>query len=1444
MDTSSVFNNGGVIIKNPEYNKRAKRNKQPEFIKSDNSANQNGLADTFFSANPTESYTFDNPEKYSRYGVVPTRKVANIDAELADAQSNWSKIGNSISQTLVSQIGIGTVLGVSDLCDFVGQAVGLSDHNYSNPVSKTLENWQNEFNNNVAPINVTPNTDISNGGLLNLGWWAKNIPSVASSLTLLIPSTGLVKGLSYLGKISKLGAVTRTAVRAASALTKSERIMEFANLPENIARTNKFLEIGATATISRTMENYQEARGVYENMYNDATTKLNSMSEEEYNKFISTNQAILKGVDVNNRDEVAKAISRKSADEDFRDNYVNTVFDVIQLYALKDMFGSGELSNIGRVAARKAQRESIKYAGMTDEAIAAAKASEKITTKLGNATLDRLVGAKYATAAQLSEGVEEAINYISQEEGMHTGRTILGEEQPNAFDTRLKSYMKAPQLWESAFWGTLGGIVFQYAGGKFKQLEHAILDKNEETKNNKDNNDTESSVKEETKGILSWKFLSQLPEVQRRVRNINDRQTKLNSYKEDVKRINDGINIYAERVGSKDTKIVSTADKDAMLDKRRNEYITDLAMSSLNNGNFEMTKEYLADENVRKAMVNAGLTTDEESKKFQQETIQKMDDVKSKYRKTLSSLSNIAADITARGEYKGTIPLEYLQIAATQNVYNQIDIDALEKQSQGYLNLFMEAKNSIADKLDPNIDYEGAIRLQATTWSLMDLYTARNKIRKNLATNPKLSDQIALENVNDQIRTLHKTISNTIDLNSGQEMLYAISHISGRLKALGQTSKDETLAKLNLDEANAIDEAIGNVFDKHDFTNINRLLGTSFKQIDEVGLEELKGKIDVLNDNFKNALSGEKAIDKLGSDISQHYINYTQLQNTKNIKQSQLINDRNSFTNFIGMVHNTTNEMRKNAINQANADILSLASKYDTNLIDKLIYLNSEDVDSYNENKQELDKEDIDTLDNAFKVLNFANKSNRSLYSSISNLLKVMDIAKSQEKDEQEKNNIIIQNPSESTDDKESINQSPTQSETNTSNENGQTEQMPPVTDQPITENEKSEDSANFTITKDGKVSIDRLSNDKNAKLIPNEKGWGFELVIDPTKPNSNRDSTDLFDIEQDANFMDNTAKITKNPIIDMTEDGKYRIVSKGSIKRIDSPDQTSTPVEESNISPIDDAINKGNTTINNNNNQKQEQIITPTGEVDNTKAIVTPNSSIEQSDKIDITMRKDVVSTIKDARKNKTPLSMDNIISTLKEKYSNEISNSDEVKESLARIARDPYYNKFIDINNKEVESIMNVDDFSNRYSSITEKDSNDVKREADKVVESLLNQFIKASNPVIKEIDGKKVYYFNFSNLMDYCNKVTESTTAARNLYGFLKDYFINRMNDKNFNYRIVDEDELVKNNIINLNGEVISNIQEQLKNGITQRVNIMSWIDTMSQEENTDEIKKIYE
>lgn len=49
------------------------------------------------------------------------------------------------------------------------------------------------------------------------------------------------------------------------------------------------------------MENYQEAQGVYQDIYKDSTDKLNRMNNQDYQAFVNKNQELLQDVDTSDR---------------------------------------------------------------------------------------------------------------------------------------------------------------------------------------------------------------------------------------------------------------------------------------------------------------------------------------------------------------------------------------------------------------------------------------------------------------------------------------------------------------------------------------------------------------------------------------------------------------------------------------------------------------------------------------------------------------------------------------------------------------------------------------------------------------------------------------------------------------------------------------------------------------------------------------------------------------------------------------------------------------------------------------------------------------------------------------------------------------------------------------------------------------------------------------
>ena len=220
MNTENVFNNSGVIVSNPNYNPKTKKGRaqQPFFRTLDVSQDITSGAANEFAKNVDNTWVMGDTHNYQRYGVTPNI-ISDLDRERANNQSNFAKFGNAVAQSIVSEIGLGTIRGAADLFDFIGNAVtgNLANNDYTNPVSEKIQEWQDYFNTEIAPIYADPNVDITNGGLTDIGWLASNMPSIMSSVTLLLPSMGATKGLQWLAKVtaaSKLGTATSNGIKA------------------------------------------------------------------------------------------------------------------------------------------------------------------------------------------------------------------------------------------------------------------------------------------------------------------------------------------------------------------------------------------------------------------------------------------------------------------------------------------------------------------------------------------------------------------------------------------------------------------------------------------------------------------------------------------------------------------------------------------------------------------------------------------------------------------------------------------------------------------------------------------------------------------------------------------------------------------------------------------------------------------------------------------------------------------------------------------------------------------------------------------------------------------------------------------------------------------------------------------------------------------------------
>ena len=486
--------------------------------------------------------------KYESLELTPNVQLlrsfnsGNLDKQLSEIQSASSKWWNGLKQAGWSETVLGTLKGFTDLYDVITGEVFKSDNDYQNPASAYLEQLQERYR-QENPIYVDPDNAHDPR---QAGWWASNMPSIMSSLTLLIPSAGVSRGLGALAKATKLDKFTRNSIKAltgankfrAEEIGKLKGFSAWANRQGTIEATNRMVDVGVTALASRTLENYQEARQVYNDMYTQASESFNKMSQEEWASYLNKHPELnnVENLDTNDRNSVAKYIASNSADVTFKEDYANLIFDVAQLYALKNPLKL--MRNMRTTAAvNKAQRLSKRYANVAQEDIAKLEAARSRGQKIMDWTSDNLKQTAIITA-ELSEGVEEAVNYVAQQEGMHYGNLMLDKDADNGFYDRLLSYGRSPELYESAFWGWLGGIVFQVGGSGFNTLQRGIAKKIDRSRNKQDEKTKESINKE------SWQDDFENPETKRRVEDINARSNDLQTLTSRLKSIKDSGILY------------------------------------------------------------------------------------------------------------------------------------------------------------------------------------------------------------------------------------------------------------------------------------------------------------------------------------------------------------------------------------------------------------------------------------------------------------------------------------------------------------------------------------------------------------------------------------------------------------------------------------------------------------------------------------------------------------------------------------------------------------------------------------------------------------------------------------------------------------------------------------------------------------------------------------
>lgn len=1382
----------------------------------------------------------DKADQLRHYGVTPNASIVDVDKVLAESQSNLRKLGSAVSQAVVSEIGLGTVRGAADLFDFIGNAVtgNLANNDYTNPVSEKIQEWQDYFNTEVAPIYADPNLDITNGGLTDFGWWTSNMPSIMSSITLLVPSMAATKGLQWLAKASaasKLGTATRNGIKALvgidRALGKEGRTLNrfqqgvktLVDAPINGlgARTGRFVETGLNAALSRTMENYQEAQGVYSDVFNTATDTLNKMTPQEFTEFVNKNQDIYNeaGGDNASKEDIARVIAQKSANQDFLTNYVNIGSDILQLYGLRNMW-KGLKNGVSSSTLTSAARNARRTLGKTPEEIAEMEAKQSFLKKAGQKILDKALDEKTVIAGELSEGLEEAVNYIAQMEGTHLGNVYLGLESDSAFDDRLQKYMRSGGLWDSAFWGVMGGVVFHHLGSGFGRISQTLKDR-------ADSKTDERTGEGKPKSMFS---LSETSEIKARKANIESWNNSIENYWNQMSQIKDGNNPFS--VSSEDKTFNNDLDKEAAAQRAYDELLTGMTLNAAHNGNLNMLRSYMASDEVRRAMVDKGVTDEANSKTDQQKALDKMDEVTASYEAELKKLVNLSEAVRVTKHTDDILPIEFLQSIASNNVINKqyndkinTQIDELDKQINTAFDN-EDIKNILGQDYTPE-QYQIAASTALLTNELRTLQAERSRLLSDKKKMNNISTKVAIDNIN----KLMNKYQDMIDTNSLRyalhEALQGAYNDEGKVQSFTNQAST-TLANLLSGQSNS-----GVILNDENIISSLKKFAEKFSVSPRIA--EFENPTDIVNQVREHGTYLRKinrklqATDKIGVNgtdgtLSALLVNKTALELRRAYNESKMVNNADELATEISFMNNTMNEGRKKAIDSAYETITKLSDKYGN---DKFAARIGDAIGAYYQRSKDgidsildfMNEDDKSAFNDALDVLNLTKGKNYRLGEQIQDFLSIrQSIFDSQEREESHN----INNPDDSNNgaEPESTTTPPPSTQTTSNpasqatqpqqpiNQSASTPQSPIAQGNTPTGNSQSQ-SAQPTLRNEVGERVTEFLNSHssikptNIKVDKNGNVSSGELTID-----NNASTEDLFAFMSNADLFENPESanfygviIESNPTFKYDDNSNPIITQKGKLAALstvqieNSQSDGSIPFTGGSSGSNANTSTQDNTSTNQKTTQQQAQPATQPQVVDRAELTANFMGKLRTSGKEIKAGNLTAEDFIKSLQNEGIALGasqedIDGAITSVKSVMNNLLGTTFASSVGEVMLA-------------SAVEEYKPSLSFGNEY-----KDA----------ANNMLKNY--ASEVKLRQHNGK--YYGNLEDLLRYINEHSPSKNTADFIYNSLKEYLKTEEGKKQFVMLDADsvDDAEFMTNVRKTAGERRA---EAIKAGTLKRVNI---------------------
>lgn len=367
---------------------------------------------------------------YGEYMDSPQSGSLFNDITRARNQSGVEQAYHSIKRAGAEVIG-GAISGFGSVGAFISDLVTESSRqeaDFNNVVMQLGEDIISSTTENNPIYRENPGKAFDFG---DSGYIWEQLPSVASSLSLLIPARGITGGLGMLGKM--------------------------AGISGKMGKTSKFLaEVGSMSVISRNGENMRESLSVAKQADEKIREQFSNMSEGELVANIGASETgrefLTTGKEIT-AENYGKFVGAKAGMESYKVNASNIVFDFFQTaIAYKALAGLTRNKNITNF-----------YLGEGGKKLAAAEAEAlgktlSMRQKFGE-------GFKTAIAGSLgpaSEMVEEVVNVVGTKEGERVGNIAAGlDKSEGEFGTRVGKYLGEASTWDAGLWGALGGKIFE-----------------------------------------------------------------------------------------------------------------------------------------------------------------------------------------------------------------------------------------------------------------------------------------------------------------------------------------------------------------------------------------------------------------------------------------------------------------------------------------------------------------------------------------------------------------------------------------------------------------------------------------------------------------------------------------------------------------------------------------------------------------------------------------------------------------------------------------------------------------------------------------------------------------------------------------------------------------------------------------------------------------------